>query len=818
MADKVFDRLKLNKAGAPRNAVSRAICTVTGHPVDVASGKLFTDFVDLELRGPLPFKLERVWYSTSTYEGPLGHGWHASFDMALVEDEEVVGIRLGDGRMALFPALKPNDWHFNRDERLTLYHDRGGYRLCSAASGITHLFAHVRGLDKLPLVAVEDRSGHTVRFRYDDRARLRQIVDAGGRTWDLVYGPDSSRISELIGPDPNASTERIVYVRYFYDGRGNLCEVRDALDQPQRFSYKRHLLAQETNRNGLSFYFEYDGRDHHARCVRTWGDDGIYDHTLTYDVDRKLTTVENSLGHKTQYEHDGSMVRRTIDAFGNTRSAKYGDGYCVLENVDELGQKTEYAYDDRGNLTMSVGPDRATMVMTYDDNDLLVSAIDVLSGKWTWTRDDKGRLVNKTDPLGRITKYEYQGTWLVGVVGPAGARTTLSYGQTGDLDLVANADGGLTHLRYDALGRLIGTKDAEGSVRLRVLDVLGRVVRIHEPDGDVREFAYDGEGNVVHARDRLHDVRFVYRGMNRLASRSEAGTSVSFLYDTEEQLTSIVNEHGAVYRFVLGPTGQVDEEHGFDGLMRKYRRDAAGRVLRIDRPGTRFSSCWSRTLRTARLATLTTPRATWSRSASQTGACGATRGTRPACSARSPDLTAAWSRLPTTRSEGASARPTAGRPRAGSGTATCRCTSGSRATSSAWVTRAARPGRRSTRSRRSVMPSSRSSWHRARRLAGLLRGRSPGCSSRRTLRRWRGFAAAMCCRSCATTLARLRSWWMVTVGVFGVLGSALGISSWPKTATCTRSQRTARAREPPRSTCSPPAAGTRASCCRRAPR
>jgi hypothetical protein len=30
------------------------------------------------------------------------------------------------------------------------------------------------------------------------------------------------------------------------------------------------------NRNGLSFYFEYDGNDDQARCVRTWGDDGIY--------------------------------------------------------------------------------------------------------------------------------------------------------------------------------------------------------------------------------------------------------------------------------------------------------------------------------------------------------------------------------------------------------------------------------------------------------------------------------------------------------------------------------------------------------------
>jgi len=44
-----------------------------------------------------------------------------------------------------------------------------------------------------------------------------------------------------------------------------------------------------------------------------------------------------------------------------------------------------------------------------------------------------------------------------------------------------------------------------------------------------------------------------------------------------------------VYRFKLGPTGEVDEEHGFDGLMRRYKRDQLGRVLRVERPGERSS-------------------------------------------------------------------------------------------------------------------------------------------------------------------------------------------------------------------------------------
>jgi RHS repeat-associated protein len=589
VADRVFAKLKLNKSGAVRNAVSRAICTVTGHPVDVATGKLFTEFVDLELLGPLPFKLERVWYSTSTYDGPLGHGWHAPFDMALAVDREVIGVRLEDGRMALFPALAAEGQYFHTDERLTLHRDSSGYRLHNAHSGLTHYFASSRGGDVLPLVRLENREGHSVAFRYDERGRLREIRDAGARSWELSYHAGSHRIARLIGPHPDREHERVVYVRYTYDESGNLCEVRDALEQPQRFAYAHHLLVRETNRNGLSFYFEYDGKDASARCVHTWGDGGIYDHKLHYDLARKITTVENSLGAKTQFEHDGSMVKRTVDAFGNTTRTKYSDGYRIVERVDELGSKSEYAYDARGNLIVSREPEGSCAALTYDAHDLPATLIDARGGAWRWIRDDRGRIIEQVDPLGRVTTYAYDGPMLVGTVDPAGGHTKLRYGRTGELESLIRPDGSVTRFEYDQLGRLLAVHDARGAVQRRGLDLLGRAVRVEEPDGNVRQLAYDGEGNVTRARDRERDVRFCYQGMNRLASRSEGRTVVRFTYDTEERLTGIVNEHGYAYRFVLGPTGQVDEERRFDGLIRKYTRDAAGRIVRIDRAGQLFS-------------------------------------------------------------------------------------------------------------------------------------------------------------------------------------------------------------------------------------
>jgi RHS repeat-associated protein len=585
LADAALDKLGLKKASLIRNKVHRAICTVTGHPVDVATGKVFTDFVDFELPGPFPFKLERVWFSTSSYEGPLGHGWHASFDMALATSEHVTAVRLADGRVAVFPPLKSGASYFNPNERLTLQRDAYGHGLVDA-QGWTYRFRE-SGTGAAPLSSIQDRNGFAIQFEHDQRGRLARIIDSGARPWNVRH--DSfGRIVELEGTHPTDPIQRVVYARYAYDGHGNLSELRDALGNAQRFVYQRHLLAQELNKNGLSFYFQYDGRDETARCIRTWGDGGIYDHKLTYDGGR--TVVENSLGHKTTYVHDGAMVRQVIDALGNVTKTTHDSGYRVVAEENALGQVTRHTYDERGNLTSTIEPSGAQVTIEYGPHDLPLKATDPVGGVWQWTRDERGRLLERRDPLGRTTRYQYAGPHLVGVTNPASTYTALAYDSAGNLEALGTPDGYTTRFHRDAHGRLVAVTDPKGNVQQRELDLLGRVVRVHEPDGNQRDLAHDAEGNVVRTKDQHHDVTFSYQGMGRLASRTEAGTTVRFVYDTEEQLTGIVNEQGHAYRFVLGPSGQVDEEHGFDGLMRKYTRDKLGRVVRVDRPTKRFSN------------------------------------------------------------------------------------------------------------------------------------------------------------------------------------------------------------------------------------
>jgi RHS repeat-associated protein len=591
-ADKVLDKVGLSKLGRTgdriRNTVHEKICSVTGHPVDVATGKVLTKQMDFELPGPVPLRWERVWYSTSAWRGPLGHGWHHAFDSALLPvHDQVVCIRTSDGRELDFLAIAHGEEAFDRKEKVTLFRDGRGYGL-RLADGLVHRFGEV-GPPGEPqrLVAIEDASGNRIRFAYDRAGRLERISDSGGREL-LVQSDGEGRIVAIHAPHPTNEGETFPIARYFYDAAGDMVEWRDAIDGAMRFEYRDHLLVRETDRNGLSFYFQYDCEGVRAKCLRTWGDGRIYDHKLSYRLGE--TVVENSLGYKTTYFHKRGTVYKTIDALGVATLTERNEFGELLQEVDGLGQSTVYERDERGNVVTTLEPDGATTTAVYDERDRPLEVTDPVGGKWTWKYDEAGRVVERSGPLKQKLQYVWSDGRLAAFIDPAGNATSFQYDRAGNLTGMRTPDRGQSTWDFDRLGRRFRAVNPSGAAQRRQHDLLGRLIEVGEPDGNVRRFSYDGESNVVHAHDRQHDVHFTYKGRDRLVSRSESGTTVRFEYDTEEQLIAIVNEQGRVYGFRVGPTGEIEEETSFDSLLRKYTRDRAGRILRVDRPeAERFS-------------------------------------------------------------------------------------------------------------------------------------------------------------------------------------------------------------------------------------
>ncbi len=594
LSDKVHAAAKkaMNKLGIPpnvQNKVHRSICSVTGHPVDIATGKVFTDAVDFELPGPLPLKWERVYFTTSVYRGPLGHGWHHSYDVALLQEEDAVVVRLTDGRSVTFPALVPGESYFDRQERLSLGHDSDGY-LLQDSSGLSWRFGRVTfDRDVLALMQVENRTGDRIEFCYDKYGWIELIVDSAGRR--LPVSTDAGgRILEIRAPHPDNLHDTISLVSYEYDSKGRLTCVRDGMSQPMTFRYTGFLLTQETDRNGLSFYFEYDGADEHARCVHTWGDGGIYNHRLDYDLVLKQTRVTNSLGNSAvHYWNDEGLVFRAIDPLGYAKETVFSEYHQPLVELDELGQATVYGYDDRGNRILTVSPDEAKTEVVFNELDLPVRVLDALGKFWFRTYDEFGQLLSRLDPTGRETRFEYDAKQLSGIIDPAGGVTRISYDSDGNVNGVTLPNGGQSRWIHDRLGRPVVMTDPVGNVERREYDVLNRVVRVLEPDGNELIMRYDQVGNLAYVKDQQHEVHFTYAGTGCMTCRREAENSVSFSFNTEEDLVAVTNEHGLVYRLELDERRQVVREYGFDGIRRIYTRDAAGRIVRQERASGLFA-------------------------------------------------------------------------------------------------------------------------------------------------------------------------------------------------------------------------------------
>ncbi|QRK13385.1 hypothetical protein JQX13_00095 [Archangium violaceum] len=592
--DKVLDKVGLGKGG--RDWLHKKLCTLTGHPVDVVSGRVVTEAVDWELPGPIPLKFERNYSSSLSWrDSPVGHGWSHSLDLAVWEAPGKVVFRAEDGReiefdVSHFPKQRAplGQAVFAPVDRLTLRRMGELQWSVETAGGLVHELRYVGGGQPglCRVTRTRNRTGHAIHYEYDEHGRLDWVVDSARRRLRLEHDAKGRLVRTWL-PHPT-QPGLVPYNRYVYSEAGDLVAAHDALEHSARYEYSGHLLVRETDRTGLSFYFEYEGEGADAWCVHTWGDGGIYDHRLFYNREKGVTEVTNSLGDTTVYFSDGrGVVVKEVDPLGNVWRRDFDEAMRLVKEVDPLGNATLYEYDKQGNLTKQSGAAGATVCIKYDERNLPVCATDPMGGEWSWQYDSWGQLVEEVNPLGERQRYVYSGSLLVAFVGAQGGRTTLTYDESGSLAGMKDPAGSQVWLKHDRLGRLVNARDEHGATWRVTRDILGREIRQEETTGDTLEMSYNAEGYLLEIRGALRQVTFGYAGFHQIASRQEGGARFLFRRDTEGQLVEVVNAAEEAYRFELDACGRVTQEIGFDGRTWRYEYDAAGRPCRVVHPSQR---------------------------------------------------------------------------------------------------------------------------------------------------------------------------------------------------------------------------------------
>ena len=444
--------------------------------------------------------------------------------------------------------------HF-RDGHLTALSDRYDNRLT--------LQRNIHG----DICRLDNGAGHALRLRYEQRH---------------LIAIDYQSFHPALTLDDAWRTEQTL-VAYRYDARFRLIEATNAAGESERYDYDdQHVILQRQLAGGASFFWEWQGAGRAARCVRHWASFAQMDSHYSWDEDGRVT-VQHLDGSQEVYVHDdrARLVRKVEPDGGEHLKAYDAQGRLIAEQ-DPLEAVTEYRYDEAGRLVALIPPlDEPT---SYEYRNGFLHTRCRGKAVWTYRRNALGDVTERIDPDGQRTEYAYddQGQ-LLSVDYPDGSAHRFTWNRLGQLTEETLPDGGRRCFSYDALGRLLTRQDEHGALTHYQWDAVGRLLQTTLPSGATRAWTYNAYGKVTSERDEQGRVtRYEYADDLHLVSRrlNPDGTELKYRYDSARLLlTEIENESGEKYQLDYTPNGLIRQQIGFDGQRTAYVYDLNGHLL-----------------------------------------------------------------------------------------------------------------------------------------------------------------------------------------------------------------------------------------------
>ena len=573
---------KKNTRAKYRNKQPKTIIAdpVKGDPVDAVIGEVILDQQDFTIPGRLPITWERHYGSQNTRTGATGRGWESFADIRLeLKDQGEVVFYNGTGAPFHFEKL-PNLKAVREPIDGSLLHKEEQHYTVRLKGGLTYYFPIPPGAcSEIPVEAIKDASGNTLQF-LRDKDGLREIREEGSNR-SLKMTSKNGRVEKIYLVQ--TYRDPVLLAQYEYDQDNNLVTVFDGMRNPYRFRYRDGLLVQHTNRNQLSFYYEYDKYTPEGKCTHSWGDGGLYDYRFVYDEAQRTTKVTNSLGQVSKLVYDDRyLITQEIDPLAGVTNYEYDDAGRTTAVVDPEGRRTEYLYDKWGNLLKLTRPDGKSITTEYNQahRPVKVTGPDGAIRQYRW--DGQGLLIREESPIGAQSSYEYdQYGQPTAFIDPSGARTELTFDNLGNLTGITDPLGRTTQFKYDSLGQVTTKTDPLGRETEYRYDAKGRLLKVINPNKNQISCAYDPADNLISYTDENGAItRLEYCGLNELKRRIQPDyKTVEYHYDTEERLIAITNQRGERYKLKRDALGRIIEEVDYWGQSRKYAYSPAGNLL-----------------------------------------------------------------------------------------------------------------------------------------------------------------------------------------------------------------------------------------------
>ncbi|MBN2579528.1 MAG: autotransporter-associated beta strand repeat-containing protein [Pirellulales bacterium] len=323
---------------------------------------------------------------------------------------------------------------------------------------------------------VTDTLGNVTEYQYDDWGRLEERIDPDpdgnpGTTDDVPhayngynYLGELTDVTDPLGyvttyeydnlgrqikvtqPDPDepGSGEDPPYTETVYDVRGNIYQVKDALDHETTYEYNEwNRLITETDAEGGITRYIYDdlGR------MTSLKDPTLNKTTWEYDRLNRVVEETNQLSATRYYTYSGGLLYRIVDRNLRARDFDY----------DRFGrQENEYWYANE----------------TAAEADLVDQVRDAADYSLTLTYDRLGRIDTVVDSDGTVYDYDYDDLGRATEIEQTFTGLTPTIYVTQQFDGAGNrkqlaavldtTDDFVNDYEYDNLGRMIWIKQDDG--------------------------------------------------------------------------------------------------------------------------------------------------------------------------------------------------------------------------------------------------------------------------------------------------------------------------------------------------------------------
>jgi RHS repeat-associated protein len=564
-----------------------------GEPVDMATGRMFMNQVDVELPGAMPLEFTRSFesgYQAGTWMGPR---WVCPFDERLEIDEEGVVHLAADRTAQAYPHPEPGEPVQSAVgtaiRELTVEESTGVYTLTDRSDGVVREFTPLADTSQALLTCVRDSLGHKMDFTYDADGVPSSISHSGG--YRLLATVDSGRITALRLADAGQDGHDQLLVRYGYHD-GHLVSVYDSVGRATRYiNDVAGRVVWWRDRAGTEYHYTYDDL---GRVVDESGPEGLLRFRFEYGDVNPTTGIRthceiDAYGNTKRYEvNDRAQITARTDALGNTTFFERDHHDRLLSETDPLGRTTRYAYDGAGDLVSVTAPDGRLTILSYS-GDLSAPTEIVYPGGGTWRQefDEYGRRTSLTDPAGSVTRYTWDANGNLASSTDALGHTTRVVCNAAGLPVEAtDATGAITRFERDAFGRVITETDPLGAITVYTWDTEGNLATRQAPGGAVETFTYDGEGNLLAYTDQVGQTStFEYGPFSVLTARTSAdGSRLEFTYDANLRLTHVTNPLGQQWTYTYDAAGRLVGERDFRGRSVHYRLDGAGQTVTVTNP------------------------------------------------------------------------------------------------------------------------------------------------------------------------------------------------------------------------------------------